>query len=162
MRFLIIEGADATGKTSLARQEAKTRGWEYQHFGAPQSKNYFTEYWKPTMKFVRSGSQAVFDRQFVGELVWPTLFGRPSIINNTNLEHLCFLFSLYSTEVRILYRDESGIRSELEKRGEQDQIPLVLESQKLFIAAANKIKYIPVKIINSDIYHAKDKQCILK
>jgi thymidylate kinase len=71
--FIIIEGADKTGKTTLANAIVKRFGCEYIHFGKPK-KHPATEYAEYAISTNRN---VVLDRFYLGELVYgPLLRGK--------------------------------------------------------------------------------------
>lgn len=77
MSFLVvIEGLDRTGKSTLAQQLARHTGAKVTHFSKPAKEPVF-EYTDPLIDHT-SRSKQVFDRYHVGELVWPTIFNRPT------------------------------------------------------------------------------------
>jgi hypothetical protein len=74
--LVVIEGLDRTGKSTLAYQLSRETGARVTHFSKPAKEPVF-EYTDPLVDHTHSSKQ-VFDRYHVGELVWPTIFGRPS------------------------------------------------------------------------------------
>lgn len=78
--LIIIEGADKTGKTTLAKAISKEFGYEYKHFGAPKG-SPADEYMDFLLKLDKP---TVCDRFHLGELVYgPMLRGKTGI---TSLE----------------------------------------------------------------------------
>ena len=74
--FIIIEGADKTGKTTLANAIVKGLGCKYVHFGKPQ-KYPATEYAEYALA---TNGNVVLDRFYLGELVYgPLLRGNCGI-----------------------------------------------------------------------------------
>jgi hypothetical protein len=81
--LVVIEGLDRTGKTTLAREVSKQTGAQYMHFGAP-TRHPIDEYLEPVLGYrPGSGRHIVMDRGYLGELVWPTIFGRQSMMTET-------------------------------------------------------------------------------
>lgn len=74
--FVVIEGLDRTGKTTLSRKlQGSVRFLDYVHFSKPTT--------HPLEEYVRSLDEpllphAVFDRYHWGETVWPHVFKRPT------------------------------------------------------------------------------------
>ena len=74
--FIIIEGADKTGKTTLSNAIIKKFGSEYVHFGKPK-KHPATEYAEYALA---NDGNLVLDRFYLGELVYgPLLRGKAGI-----------------------------------------------------------------------------------
>lgn len=74
--FVVIEGLDRTGKTTLAKQlQESVRFLDYVHFNKPE-RHPLEEYVKPLD--VGALPHAVFDRYHWGEAVWPHVFHRPT------------------------------------------------------------------------------------
>lgn len=116
--FVILEGSDGTGKSTLAGVYAKLHGYDVIHKSAPTTKFFDTEYYFPLLK----GSKAVLDRWHIGEAIWPAVFGRESLydsVGDLTLVHNAIL--KLGAAVFILVRPERGIVQELERRGEPDE-----------------------------------------
>jgi hypothetical protein len=74
--FIIIEGADKTGKTTLSNAIIERFGSEYVHFGKPK-KHPATEYAEYALS---NDGNLVLDRFYLGELVYgPLLRGKAGI-----------------------------------------------------------------------------------
>ena len=69
--IIVIEGADDTGKTTLAQWFVK-QGFAYQHTGKPEpGEDVFATYTKRLIE--ARGKDVVFDRLHVGEIVYGTI-----------------------------------------------------------------------------------------
>lgn len=85
--LIIIEGADKTGKTTLARRIEKELGYEYVHFGPP-GKDPAKEY---AEFLINLKTPVVCDRFYYGELVYGPLLRQGSVITSlqqTTIERL--------------------------------------------------------------------------
>lgn len=143
----IVEGADATGKTTLAKRLAERTGAVYRHAGAPTSANWWQEYVDP----IQHEHNMVLDRWHVGELVWPVLFGRPSLFTDKgDYDKCCAELSQAGARLILVIRDEQDIARELAARGEADQTDTVLASQRLFLDAYKDTTDMPKTIADSD------------
>jgi len=94
MSWIILEGLDRTGKTSVANLY-KSKGFEVIHFSAPDKKykedGYIgPSYFEDIMElYVRcSGLDIVFDRSIHGELVWPQVYDRESVLERDEITEL--------------------------------------------------------------------------
>lgn len=86
--LIIIEGADKTGKTTLAQEISKRLGYKYVHFGVP-GPSPADEYAK---FLIDLKEPTVCDRFFYGEMIYgPLLRGRSLIkpLQRTVIERLC-------------------------------------------------------------------------
>lgn len=76
--IITLEGADYTGKTTLANELVKL-GFAYRHEGPPETTDLFTHYTSLLMG-VQPGQDVVFDRLHLGELAYgPAMRGRSLI-----------------------------------------------------------------------------------
>jgi hypothetical protein len=74
--FVVIEGLDRTGKTTLAKQLERTYDLLYVHFSKPQD-HPLDEYGRKLNGTV-TPPHVVADRYHWGETVWPHVFKRPT------------------------------------------------------------------------------------
>jgi hypothetical protein len=82
--LIVVEGCDRTGKTSLCERLAADLGGEIVHWDRPLASDPITEYVNPLAGYLPGGGEDVFvDRHYLGELVWPHIFQRPSIMTET-------------------------------------------------------------------------------
>lgn len=105
MSLIILEGLDRTGKSSVAAFfEAK--GYELVHQSAPPKGMTADLFLEEQMQLISSAASKniVLDRSYYGELVWPQVYGRESLLSEENLETLRELEESVGT-VRILMVD---------------------------------------------------------
>lgn len=112
MAFLILEGIDRTGKTTVSKIY-QDLGYKYVHFSAPDKKYSQPGYVGPSyledlIEFLvgLSGQDVVFDRSWYGELVWPYIYGRNPLLSAEDLEILIDIENQNSTQ-RILLVDSN-------------------------------------------------------
>lgn len=89
--LIIIDGVDATGKTTLARAlvHALGPGARYDHRGPPTAPTPLHEYEDSLAAYIPgSGEHIVIDRLHYSERVWPAVFGRPSAYTSTIHRHV--------------------------------------------------------------------------
>lgn len=149
MSILILEGADATGKSSHAEWHRKYNGATIIHAGPPSHVDWYDEYVKPLWD--RQDENLVLDRWHLGEMVWPKLFHRPSLFDDRTF-NLCneALADLGAT-IKIIWRAPNFIEKTLKERGELDQLDNVLRGQDAFLDLLPQIKTIKVEIVESDV-----------
>lgn len=105
MSLLILEGLDRTGKSSVA-EHFKTQGYELTHQSAPVKGMSVDNFLEEMVQLVSSASHKdiVLDRSYYGELVWPLIYGRESLLTDDNLEVLREIEASVGT-TRILMHD---------------------------------------------------------
>lgn len=92
--FIIIEGLDRTGKSTVA-ELYKKKGYEVIHMSAPSKKYKEPGYTGPSylddmleMYLQCDGKDIIFDRSPYGEMVWPHVYGREPMLSEEDLEIL--------------------------------------------------------------------------
>jgi thymidylate kinase len=94
MSWIILEGLDKTGKSSVAEAYRK-QGYEVYHMSAPSKDftkdgytgpSYLDELVELYIEF--DGRDIIFDRSAYGELVWPTVYGRKGLLLDEDFEIL--------------------------------------------------------------------------
>jgi len=152
-QHLIIEGADGTGKSTLAKR-FESVGFHYIHADKPTTSSWTKEYVEPVHALSKVKKHIVMDRWHIGEIVWPTLFNRRSIFASMNDYDACceMLYDAGCLAI-IVVRSANGIESELLKRGEHKQVDLVIKSQQLFVDVALKTWAMDTLIIDSNYLH---------
>lgn len=144
----IIEGADGTGKTTLARRIADTSGARYIHAAAPTRDTWWDEYVVPCLD---SAHDLVLDRWHVGERIWPELFQRVSLFKTAgDYQDCCTALAEAGARLILVIRRDEDIVAELTGRGEADQLSAVLESQRMFLSAYSETSSLPKSVIDSD------------
>lgn len=110
MSLVLLEGADRTGKTSIARMLERI-GFEYVHLSAPPTVLGAPGYSGPTYFDMMAAILAeaasrdlVMDRTHYGELIWPHVFGRSALLSTPDYERLRE-FEASTTTLRILMHD---------------------------------------------------------
>lgn len=94
MAWIILEGLDRTGKTSVA-ELYKRQGYEIVHMSAPNKKYSVPGYTGPSyidelldiyMKY--SSKDVIFDRSPYGEFIWPFIYNRNAMLTDEEIEIL--------------------------------------------------------------------------
>lgn len=112
MAWILLEGLDRSGKSSVA-EHYKEQGYEIIHMDAPDKK-YFKEgysgesYLEEIVRLYSSceGKDVVFDRTIYGELIWPNVYGRLSMLTAEDIEYLNHM-ERNNESVYILMYDEN-------------------------------------------------------
>lgn len=89
MPLIILEGLDRTGKSTVARYY-EDQGYEVIHQSAPVKGLSADLFLEEQMQLVSSAASKniVLDRSYYGELVWPSIYGRASLLTEDGLELL--------------------------------------------------------------------------
>ena len=150
--ILIVEGTDGVGKTTYAKRVAQQLGAEYRHSGPPQGTDWYEEY----VTSLDPAKDYVLDRWHVGEVVWPEVFGRKSLLTAGSFDACNMMLADMGAQVQIIVRDTMGIVGELERRGEKArQIERSLEGQYKYeeLVKEGWLRGIHCKVLNSDDIH---------
>lgn len=94
MAWIILEGIDRTGKSSVS-ELYKKKGYEHVHFKAPDKKYKEPGYSGPSyaddileMYMSYDMKDIIFDRSIYGEAVWPAVYGRDPQLSEDDVEML--------------------------------------------------------------------------
>jgi len=134
--FVLIEGVDRTGKSTLAAELQRLTDADVHHFSAPvPGNNALQEYVEPFLDY-RPGTDrhVVLDRGHIGELVWPRYFGRSSLIDPPTKAAIDgFLFQRGALLVST-WRDKDEIREAVNADGANQLLTgdEVAEAQNVF------------------------------
>jgi hypothetical protein len=92
MGFILLEGIDRTGKSTVAEYFSK-QGFEVVHFNAPDKKYYKPGYTGPSyideildLLIKYDGKDVVFDRTWYGEFTWPHVYNRKPLLTLEDIE----------------------------------------------------------------------------
>lgn len=111
---IIIEGADGTGKTTLAKIYAEKYGLDICHCTQYDPTDY--DFYRYTVR----KNNVVWDRHTIGELIYPTVFNRKSSLGTEDVRLVLSYARELNTKIIILTSDLDTIISRLEKRGGED------------------------------------------
>jgi hypothetical protein len=94
MSWLIIEGIDRSGKSTVA-ELYKAQGYEVVHMTAPNKKYKEEGYAGPSylddlldILMQHDGKDVFWDRSWFGELIWPHVYGREPMLSEEDIEVL--------------------------------------------------------------------------
>jgi thymidylate kinase len=112
--MIVIEGADGTGKTTLAR-EIEKRGWKYVHNGPPPEGISLYDHYTEQILAAR-GKKVVFDRLHVGELVYGPVMRGKSQITIEEMRLLNRLLFAFNAKIVFCDTDNQTILDNWKKR----------------------------------------------
>jgi hypothetical protein len=148
MALIVLEGLDRTGKSSVAHMFEK-QGYELVHMSAPDKEMTKPGYEGPTyleqmveMLTGFSGHNVVLDRSHYGELIWPQIYGRQSLLSDEDVEYLREIEANLDT-TRILMHDPNNEAHW--QRCVENQEPLTkpqfVKARSLFSSMADKYQF---------------------
>ncbi len=144
MAFVILEGIDRTGKSTVA-ELYKEKGFEVIHMSAPDKKYSQEGYVGPSylddlveQLISYSGKDVIFDRSWYGELIWPHVYGREPALSAEDLEILKEIEDQNSTQ-RILMIDSDAEAHWL--RCYENKEPLTIGQFKIASTLYNKLAH---------------------
>jgi hypothetical protein len=89
MALILLEGLDRTGKSTVAAYY-ESLGYDLVHLSAPPKGTSSDDYMQEMQDLVSSGAyrNLVLDRTHYGELVWPEIYGRQSLLSEDQIDSL--------------------------------------------------------------------------
>jgi hypothetical protein len=154
MALIVLEGLDRTGKSTLAAQLAERLGCPILHKGPPTAADPFTEYLAPLAGYrPRAGLNLILDRSFWGELVWPGVYGRETIMSLSAFEYIDDVFAGLGAVTALCHSDLDGVWGrilEAERSGKDEPLARMeggrslLDVARLNYLTAKKLTHMPV------------------
>lgn len=112
---IIIEGADGTGKTTLAKIYAEKYGLDICHCTQYDPTDY--DFYKHTMR----KNNVVWDRHTIGELIYPTIFNRQTSLGTENVRLILAYGRELGAKIMVLTTNIDIIKNRLKGRGGEDE-----------------------------------------
>ena len=113
MAIIILEGADRSGKSSVAAWY-ESQGWQVVHLSAPDKKHFSPDYSGPTyfdeyidMLESNRDKDVVYDRSAFGELIWPQIYGRKSLLTEEEIDMIIEVESTMHCDRILMYDPDS-------------------------------------------------------
>lgn len=143
--LFIIEGPDGTGKSTLAHTIKKTIRAQFpndfvfvHHKGSPKNDNAISEYKDPLIAYAPDNNEHIIcDRWHLGELVYPEMFNRPSIMTPDQFAEIeSFLTMCGALVIYVGRMNHADHAEQLMDRDDMDVNPDMLPSlRQLFDSA---------------------------
>lgn len=126
--MIIIEGADAVGKTTLAKRICQELDLRYAHYGLlPKTWDYLTDY-VPSI-----ADRVVLDRFMLSELVYSRVLNREHKLESATYRQLMSLARWrFAAQQVVVTADERVIRARYDSAREAFPIDRVLEANAIF------------------------------
>lgn len=110
---VIIEGAEGTGKSTLAAALAEKHGLDVCHCGRDDPGDY--EFYLHTSR----KENCVWDRHTIGELIYPKVFNRPGRLNAEDCHLVIWKYQVSGGKAVVLTAPTDTIMERLATRGEK-------------------------------------------
>ena len=135
--LIIVEGSDGAGKSTLVRRiETYLRETDphstidIQHFGPPKS-HPLKEYESPLFRYRPStGRHVICDRHFVGEWVYPNIFGRMTLADDAMWHHILAFLTSRGAVITHVDPSDDVITKRIVRRGD-----MMISPEQTLIAA---------------------------
>jgi len=143
---IVVEGPNNVGKSTLISKLKREIPWmnfqiEHVDGGCP---NDFAFHWD----MLKLPQNMIFDRFYIGERIYPEIYGRESKLTDAQLEDLCKRFS--DTIIILVDADYNFILKAYENKGEQKEIDseFIFTEKTKFFEYGEKIKDWGLQVIN--------------
>jgi thymidylate kinase len=138
---IILEGCDGTGKTTLAKKLQEKYGLDYVHVNRhdPTTHAFYTQTLFKT--------NVIWDRHFIGEMVYPAVFNRLPSLRMQQFESLLKQARDLKVVILILTADENQLIKSSKERFEYKEVVknlLMIDNQFTAIAEIYEIQMINV------------------
>lgn len=148
MALVLLEGLDRTGKSTAAAY-FETIGFEQIHLSAPPKGTTSDEYFQEMADLLSSAANKdiVLDRTHYGELVWPEIYGRKSLLDEEMIEALREIED--AVGVQRIWMTDNAIEAHW-KRCVDNKEPLTkvqfTRARALFSTVAHKYGFEPITL----------------
>lgn len=113
MSLILLEGMDKVGKTTVA-QHFIDSGFEYIHMTSPRKGITRAAYIAEMLNIIASTAdkKVLIDRTWMGELVWPYVFGRTPLLFWHDIDHFHGICNqMHNGDVVMIYMHDSDINA---------------------------------------------------
>jgi thymidylate kinase len=137
---IIIEGADGVGKTTIVNYLAKKFNLKQRHITS-QDLNTFMFYYN----LLDENEDVIFDRHFLGEMIYPYLFNRKPNLNNEQFELLLHKAQDEGCYIFVITANDDVIKQRLLERGnEPEEVMKTFEYANVAFKAIARRHFIPI------------------
>lgn len=152
---IILEGADLTGKSTLAKELANKLDLSYIHV-VRKDLHTFSFYIHSMFK-----EDVVFDRHFIGEMIYPTLFNRKGNLDKDSFKAIYNNAIQLGYKIFICYEDEDELerRLRLNSNEPEDVKETLFEANRMFKHIAKQYN---IQLIKVSDYLDEDKKDLTK
>lgn len=105
MSLILLEGMDKVGKSTVA-QHFVDQGYEYVHMSAPAKGHTHATYLVEMLGIISNtaNKNVIVDRSWHGELIWPSVYGRESLLSQSDVLLLNMISqTLHNQDVKYYY-----------------------------------------------------------
>ena len=93
--IFIIDGADGSGKTTLAKRLSDITGYKYFHFSYPKTIEEKLNMVQNYREFIKNNPNAILDRSWYSEMVYGPVMRGPSYVSHRDMQDLELLLAKY-------------------------------------------------------------------
>lgn len=153
---IIIEGVDRIGKTTLAKKIAKKYKLDYVHMNINDPKDF--EFYKQTLR----KTNVIFDRHFIGEMIYPSVFNRE---RQLDMEGFIKLMEFcYEEEIKIivLYSNDHELLNKRMRRERYRQVRLQYQliNNAFYTIGKDNPQYINLLNVSDKEFKSKLKEVL--
>jgi thymidylate kinase len=143
---IIVEGADGVGKTTIVNYLAEKFNLTKRHITS-QDLNTFLFYYN----LLEDNDNVIFDRHFIGEMIYPYLFNRKGNLTNEQFDILLNKALTEDTYIFIITADNDIIKQRLLERGDEpEEVIKTFEYANIAFKAISRRHYIPMFESNNE------------
>ena len=139
---IIIEGCDGVGKTTLVNKLKKHYNIDSMHITSKDPNNY--KFYKQLLK----KKDIIYDRHFIGEMIYPSIFNRKQKLSNHKFKKLLKYCRKHNIKIIILTTSDSIISQRLYERG-NEHIKILQNIHDINLQFKNIAKKYNIEIIDT-------------
>ena len=130
---IIVEGCDGTGKTTLVNKLIEKYNIKNYVHTTKDDPNTFSFYSESLDR-----DDIIFDRHFIGEMIYPSIFNRQGNLTRRNFERLLYKAYMLGYKIFILFSDSETIKQRLSDNEHKEVIENVDKINGRFIKIARE------------------------
>lgn len=153
---IIIEGVDRIGKTTLAKKIAKKYKLDYVHMNIDDPKDL--KFYKQTLR----KTNVIYDRHFIGEMIYPSVFNRKKQLSVEEFEKLMQFCYGEEIKVIILYSDDHELLNKRMRRERYKQVRLQYQliNNAFYTIGKDNPEYINLLNVSDKEFKSKLKEVL--
>lgn len=140
---IILEGADGTGKTTLAKILADKYGLEIQHCTADDPKDFY--FYKESLR----KENIIWDRHTIGELIYPIVFDREAKITPYEAKAIIDIAKAEGVYIFVLTSSPESLKRRFENRSKEEHPKITKRITWINQAFVECAKWLKVPVIDT-------------
>ena len=117
--FILVEGPDGAGKTTLAKKLADAFGYDYYHFSYPKDEAEAVALFDTYLDFITTHDDCVVDRMFPSTMVYGDILRDRPELTKSQHDRLVFELSLKDASVLFCTNNTKVLWERCQDRGEE-------------------------------------------